>query len=87
MIDVVGYRKDCSSYVDCINDILEGCCRGVWYNGECVDDWREYDSKNSDEKIVVVMTPPGDLWIFEVTEYKGLYDVLLIGHKWEVECV
>jgi len=45
-----------------------------------IDDWREYTK--DDEKIVVVMTPIGDLWIFEVSKVGDEYAINLIGYSY-----
>jgi hypothetical protein len=45
-----------------------------------IDDWREYEGEYG--KIVVIMTPIGDLWIFEVEHVEDEYAVKLIGSSY-----
>lgn len=52
-----------------------------------IDDWREYRKSDSDTNqfIVVVMTPVGRLWTFEVEKVQDDYFVTLIGDSWSIK--
>jgi len=52
------------------------------YEGDPIDDYREYVDKFGD-KCVIIMTPVGELLIFEVRGYEGgIYIVKLIASSW-----
>ena len=51
-----------------------------------IDDWREYVSSDPDDNkfIIIIMTPVGRLWTFEVEKIHDKYFVTLIGDSWSI---
>jgi hypothetical protein len=70
---------ECKDYWDGIDYFLE---KYESYPNP-IDDVRRYYNKESDGMVIVIMTPIGDLWTFEIKkESNGKYLVSLIGNSY-----
>ena len=82
MMKEVSYRKvECSDYEEGIEHLLD---KFETYP-DPIDAWSEYKSEDPNEKVVIVMTPIGDLWTFLVTKIEQGCLVELIGSPWLIQ--
>ena len=51
------------------------------YEGDAIDDWREYT--DGDDKLIMIMTPVGELLFFEVRKYDNDYSVEFLASSWD----
>jgi len=71
--EISTFKVVCKNYVDGIEYLLN---KFESYPNP-IDDFRKYYS--DDGMVVVIMTPIGDLWTFEIEKYDDEYYVELIG--------
>jgi hypothetical protein len=76
---IMTFVVECKDYWDGIDYFLE---KYETYPNP-IDDVRRYYNKEGDRMVIVIMTPIGDLWTFEIEkESNGNYLVSLIGNSY-----